>query len=184
MDDEWKLLISEATDEINELPAEKAVKENKLEEDSAQVEIMLRKVIIPTLKELKVELDKHNTPARVTSIENTFPDWTHYSASITVDLSGLLRDFIKNKAPSAPYPEFFYEIGIEATPYKILYHNKCHITDTKGRSRELSHTKSPLPTTFELTSDSTDLTSDNIKWDFGLRYKESVDFLRTTEVYG
>ncbi|MGA9080333.1 MAG: hypothetical protein WB581_08910, partial [Halobacteriota archaeon] len=62
MDDEWKLLISEATDEIKELPAEKAVKENKLEEDSAQVEIMLRKVIIPTLKELKVELDKHNTP--------------------------------------------------------------------------------------------------------------------------
>jgi hypothetical protein len=187
MDDEWKLLISEATDEIKQLPAEKAVKENKLEENSAQVEIMFRKVIIPTLKELKVELDKHNTPARVTSSENTFPDWTHYGASITVDLSGLFRGFIKNKAHSADYPEFFYEIGIEATPYKILYNNKCHITDTKGRSRELSNTntKSPLPTTFDLTNDSSpDLTSDNIKWDFGLRYKYSVEFLRTTEVYG
>ncbi|MFZ0926201.1 MAG: hypothetical protein WCE82_06830 [Halobacteriota archaeon] len=38
MDDEWKLLISEATDEIRRLPTEKAVKENKLEEDSAPEE--------------------------------------------------------------------------------------------------------------------------------------------------
>lgn len=182
MDDEWKLLISGATDEMRRLPAEKAAKEKKLEEDITQVEAIFSTTIIPALKELKEELDKQNTPASVTSRAGPFPEGTHYSASITIALSGVLRDFIKNKAPSARHPEFFYEIGIDAISGRI--NNQCHITDTRGQNHELSRTTGPLPTAIELARGSPDLTRDNIKLDFGLRYKDSVGSLRSAEVYG
>jgi len=181
MDEEWKSLIIETTDEIRRLPTEKAVEENKFEKNSAQAKTILDAIIIPALNELKVELDTHHTPASVTSSEKSVSGEAHYRASITVKLSGLLRDVNKNKAHSADYPEFFYEICIGVSPYQLSYHNKCRVTDTTG-SRELRET-GKLPTTFDLTSSSIpDLTSDNIKWDFGLRYNDSVGFLRTTQV--
>ncbi|HEX7514324.1 MAG TPA: hypothetical protein VF393_01830 [archaeon] len=179
MSEEWKSIISETTDAIRQLPAEKEARENKLEENSAQVETMFVTIIIPTLKELKKELD-NNTPASVTSSDKPFSDRVEYRASITVKLSKLLPDVKKSGARSANYPEFFYQIAIDAFSSKLSYNSTCHITDATGLTRELGGTKA-LPTTFDLTSDSIpDLTSDNIKQDFGLRYKDSVGFLRTT----
>jgi hypothetical protein len=185
MSDEWKSLISEATDnKIRELPAEKAAKENKLEGNSAQVKTMFDTIIIPALNELKVEFDKHNTPASVTGSADTVSDRVHRRVSITVDLSNLLRDVNR-----IDYPKFFYEICIEASPYAASYHNKCHIIDTKGQRRDLLHIRDgeAIEATFDidLTSDSSPvLTSDNIKQDVGLKYNASVKSLRSTHVYG
>ena len=184
MTDDWKSLISEATDEIKSITAEKAVKENKFEKNSAQAKTIRDTVIVPALNELKVELDKHHTPASVTSSGNTVSGETPasgetcYSASITVSLSGLLLDVNKNKERSGSYPEFFYEICLGASPYTLSYNNTCRVADARG-SRELGGTHR-LPTTFDLTESSiSELTGENIKQDFALRYKQSADVLRT-----
>src|SRR5271157_3854253 len=111
MANEWKSLISEATDEIKSLTAEKdeiksltaekAVKENKFEENRAQAKTIRDTIIVPALNELKVELDKHDTRASVTSSvsgETPVSGETCYSASITVSLSDLSLEANKNKA--------------------------------------------------------------------------------------
>jgi len=184
MTDDWKSLINETTDEIKSLTAEKAVKENKFEENSAQAKTIRDTIIIPALNELKVELDKHHTPANVSTSGNTVSGETPpsgetcYSGSITVSLSGLLLDANKNIERSGSYPEFFYEICLLASRYKLSYNNTCRVADARG-SRELGGTHR-LPTTFDLTESSiSELTGENIKQDFALRYKQSADVLRT-----
>ena len=178
MTDEWKSLINETTDEIRSLPAlpaEKEIKENKFEKNSAQAKSILDIIIFPALNELKAELDTHHTSAIVASSEKTVSGdpasgEIHYRASVSVNFSGVLGDVAN--------PEFFYEICLRASPYKLSYSNTCRVADTRG-SRELRG-KGRLPTTFDLTDSSIpELTRDNIKQDFALRYKESVEFLKT-----
>ena len=184
MDDDWKSLINETTDEIKKLPAEKSARKKEFAEILAQVKTIFDNVIIPTLNELKVELDKHNTPASVNGNANPISNRVRRRASITVNLSSLLRDANKDRTPSAPYPKFFYDICIEASVYGAAVHIKCYVEDTKGRIHDLLHAKnSPLDLIEVMSGAIADLTSDNIKQDFGLKYKDSVGSLRSSHVY-
>ena len=184
MDDDWKSLINETTDEIKKLPAEKSARKKEFAEILAQVKNIFDNVIIPTLNELKIELDRHNTPASVSSSENFISDRVRRRTSVSVNLSNLLRDANTDKTSSTLYPKFFYEICIEASVYGAAVHIKCYVEDTRGQIHDLRHAKnSPLDLIEVMSGAIADLTSDNIKQDFGLKYKDSVGSLRSSHVY-
>jgi ABC-type phosphate transport system substrate-binding protein len=193
MDEDWRSLIREATKEIKGFPDEKAAMEKRLKdtlnENRTQVKAVFSDTLIPALNELKKEMDAQDTPAEVASSE----EGGLYSASITVNLSNLLRDSTTRKGSRRVFPKFFYEIGLSVSAEGVASANKCSITDAAGQSRELYLDKDELfPTIPSVPVASTlglkdlrdpDL-NDKIKRDFGLKYKESVGYLRNTAVYG